>query len=84
MAKVKRRTGGVRNVIKLAEYLESKGVEPTYTSIMNLAFQHNFGGHLGGYSNISPADISQYFRFKESGLDLDKFETDASSISDDE
>lgn len=74
MAKQKRRTGGIRNVAKLAEYLESQNVEPTHQTIMNLAFKHNFGGHLGGYSNISPADISQYFRFKSSGLSLDNFE----------
>lgn len=69
--KNKKRTGGVRNVLKLASHLEEIGKTPTYFAILNLAFEHRAGGYLGGYSNISPADISQYFRYKEGKLDLD-------------
>ena len=71
MSAKKKRTGGVRNVIKLAEDLESRGLEATFDNIIRNAFAHKFGGRLGGYSNISPSDVSQYFRYKEGKLSLD-------------
>lgn len=69
--KHKKRTGGIRNVLKLATHLEEKGYVVTYSRILNLAFEHRAGGYLGGYTNISPGDISQYFRYKEGKLSLD-------------